>query len=126
MDEKVRTALRIDMTIDITTTGRNSGQPRRIEIWSQYFDDRLIVTGSPGRRGWYANLVAQPEFTYNLKDEFKADLPAVATPVTEESERRAIFTRLRDVSLFWQRLGMGDLEAWVVGSPLVVVELKNS
>ena len=126
MDEKVRTALRIDMTIDITTTGRNSGQPRRIEIWSQYFDGRLIVTGSPGRRGWYANLVAQPEFTYHLKDEFKADLPAVATPITEDSERRAIFTRLRDVSLFWQRSGMGDLETWVVGSPLVVVELKNS
>ena len=126
MDEKVRNALRIDMTVDITTTGRKSGQPRRIEIWSQYFDDRLILTGSPGRRDWYAYLMAHPEFTYHLKDEFKADLPAVATPVAEESERRAIFTRLRDVSLFWQRSGMGAVEAWVDGSPLVVVELEKS
>jgi deazaflavin-dependent oxidoreductase (nitroreductase family) len=123
MDEKVRNALRIDMIIDITTTGRKSGQPRRMEIWSHYFDDRLIVTGSPGRRDWYANLVEHPEFTYHLKDDLKADLPATATPVTEESERRAILSRLREVSPFRQEQGMDDLEAWVAGSPMVIVTL---
>ena len=123
MDEKVRSALRIDMTIDITTTGRKTGQQRRMEIWSHYFDDRLIIAGSPGRRGWYANLVAHPEFTYHLKDDLKADLPATATPVTEESERWAILSRLRDVSPFRQGQGMDDLEAWVAGSPMVVVTL---
>ena len=71
MDETTRNALKIDMTIDITTTGRKSGEPRRMDIWSHYFDDRLIVTGSPGRRGWYANLVEHPEFTYHLKDDLR-------------------------------------------------------
>ena len=123
MDETVRKALRIDMTIDITTTGRKSGQPRRMEIWSHYFDDRLIVTGSPGRRGWYPNLVEHPAFTYHLKGDLKADLHATATPVTDESERRAILSRLRDVSPFRQDQGMDDLEAWVSGSPMVIVTL---
>jgi hypothetical protein len=31
MDERVRQALASDRTIDITTTGRSSGLPRRIE-----------------------------------------------------------------------------------------------
>lgn len=123
MDETVRSALKIDMTIDITTTGRKSGEARRMEIWSHYFDDRLIVTGSPGRRGWYANLVEHPEFMYHLKDDLKVDLPATATPVTEESERRAILSRLRDVSPFRQEQGMDDLEAWVSGSPMVIVTI---
>tara|TARA_B110000263_G_scaffold205844_1_gene186609 strand:- start:74 stop:454 length:381 start_codon:yes stop_codon:yes gene_type:complete len=126
MDETVRNVLKIDMTIDITTTGRNSGEPRRMEIWSHYFDDRLIVTGSPGRRDWYANLVEHPKFTYHLKDELKIGLPATATPVTDESERRAILSRLRDVSPFRQEQGMDDLEAWVTGSPMVIVTLGGS
>lgn len=31
MDERVKHALENDRTIDITTQGRNSGEPRRIE-----------------------------------------------------------------------------------------------
>ena len=34
MDEKTANALRMGLTIDITTTGRGSGQPRRIDLVS--------------------------------------------------------------------------------------------
>ena len=125
MDEHVRDALEVDMVVDITTTGRKTGAPRRIEIWSHYFDGRAILTGSPGRRSWYANLVANPDFTYHLKGAVQADLPAVARPVLGKSERRAILGRLRELSKFRQEQGMQDLESWVEGSALVEVTFKN-
>ena len=37
-------------TIDLTTFGRRSGLPRRIEIWWFQVDDRFVITGTPGRR----------------------------------------------------------------------------
>jgi deazaflavin-dependent oxidoreductase (nitroreductase family) len=118
MDEKVKQALERDRTIDITTTGRKTGRPRRIEIWFHNLDGRLFITGLPGRRSWYANLVANPEFTFHLKESVQADLPARARPIVDEAERRALLSGLL------QKLGGGrDLEAWVEGSPLVEIEL---
>ena len=124
MDEKIENALSVDMTVDITTTGRRSGEPRRIEIWSHYFDGRVILTGSPGRRSWYANLVANPEFTYHLKERIHADVPATARPVTGEDQRRAILTRLKELSAYRQGQPMDVVEDWVHGSCLVEVTLQ--
>jgi hypothetical protein len=50
MDERVRNGLANDRTIDITTIGRSSGLPRRIETWFYRVDDQVYLTGSPGRR----------------------------------------------------------------------------
>src|SRR5262245_19016598 len=96
MDEKITQALKQDRTIDITTTVRKSGQPRRIEIWFHNLDDRLYITGSPGIRGWYANLRANSEFTFHLKESVQADLPAKARPILDEAERRAVMARITD------------------------------
>ena len=73
MDERVHQALAIDRTIDITTTGRSSGLPRRIETWFYRVDDQIYMTGSPGRRDWYANLLANPDFTFHLKQSVGAE-----------------------------------------------------
>ena len=121
MDSNIREALGVDMTVDITTTGRKTGQPRRIEIWSHYFDGRIILTGSPGTRSWYANLQANPAFTYHLKERLRVDVPATARPIKGEAERRAVLTRLKEVSPFRQGQPMDDVEAWVKGSCLVEV-----
>lgn len=43
----VQQALITDQVIDITTIGRKSGQPRRIEIWFHNLDGRLYITGTP-------------------------------------------------------------------------------
>src|SRR5437870_1705763 len=80
MDGPVKQALERDRTIDITTRGRKTGQPRRKEIWFHNVEGRLYITGTPGRRDWYANLLAHPEFTFHLKQSVRADLPAVACP----------------------------------------------
>jgi deazaflavin-dependent oxidoreductase (nitroreductase family) len=120
MNEHVRDALARDRTIDITTIGRNSGLPRRIETWFFRVEDQIYLTGSPGRRDWYANLLANPDFTFHLKQSVAADLPARATPITDSEERRAIFERILS------DLGRTeDLEAWLKGSPLTVVEFAG-
>ena len=120
MNADISRALEQDRTIDITTTGKKTAQPRRKEIWFHNLDGRLFITGTPGRRDWYANLVAHPDFTFHLKGSIRADLPAVATPVLDEARRREI------ISGIFQKLGGDrDLESWVADSPLVEVELRT-
>jgi deazaflavin-dependent oxidoreductase (nitroreductase family) len=119
MDEKVKRALERDRTIDITTTGRKTGLPRRIEIWFHNLDGHLYITGLPGRRDWYANLQVNPDFIFHLKESIRADLPAKARPIVDEAERRAVLARILP------NLGrQTDLDEWVVRSPLVEVELN--
>ena len=118
LEPAVRDALSIDMVVDITTTGRSSGQPRRIEIWCHLMDGKLYLAASPGPRSWYANLYANRDVTLHLKDEVKADIPVNARPITGEDERRDVFTRLAAQSGFRQGQGL-DIEPWVEGSKLV-------
>ena len=80
MEDRVRRALQRDRTIDITTIGRKSGRPHRIETWFHHVNGEFYLTGSPGRRDWYANLLAHPTLTFHLKQRVVADLPARATP----------------------------------------------
>jgi deazaflavin-dependent oxidoreductase (nitroreductase family) len=86
----VQRALARPHRIDITTTGRQSGQPRRIELVFHVIDGRIIISGRPGRRDWYANLVANPAMTFHLTGPVSADLPAMARPITEPTERRQV------------------------------------
>ena len=119
MNTDVARALENDRTIDITTTGRRTGAPRRKEIWFHNIEGHLFITGLPGRRDWYADLRAHPEFTFHLKQSVRADLAARATPVLDQEQRRDIIEKIH------QNIGGNrDLEAWVAGSPLVEVELQ--
>src|SRR5574341_2350338 len=108
LDERIQQALARGHTIDITTTGRRTGRPRRIEIWFHNVDGRFYISGRPGRRGWYANLRANPEFTFHLKQTVRADLPARATVIHDPAERRMIMQRI-----LRQLDRSADLEAWV-------------
>jgi deazaflavin-dependent oxidoreductase (nitroreductase family) len=120
MDKTIRQALENDRVIDITTTGRKSGQPRRIEIWFHNIDGRIFLTGRPNRRGWYANLLARPELTFHLKHSVQADLPARARIIRDETERRAILARILD------NLDRPHyLDTWVKQSPLVEILLTE-
>jgi hypothetical protein len=88
MDERVQHALTRDRTIDITPRGRNTGQLRRTEIWFHHIDGQVYITGTPGLRDWYANVLAHPEFTCHLKQSTTADLPARATPIRDRARGR--------------------------------------
>ena len=121
MEESIRQALVQDRTIDITTIGRRSGLPRRIETWFYRVDDQMYLTGSPGRRDWYANLLATPEFTFHLKQSIQADIPATATPITDEATRRQVLSK---VVVKWNK--QDELEAFMQSSPLVEVQLGST
>jgi deazaflavin-dependent oxidoreductase (nitroreductase family) len=114
LDAAIRRVLRHGHTIDITTTGRRTGLPRRIEIVFHSFDGRLYISGMPSRRtrAWLQNLRANPRFTFHLKQLLQADLPATAREITDPVERREVLTKVARV---WRQ----DLEAMVRFSPLV-------
>lgn len=117
MDPATQHALDIDQVIDITTIGRHSGEPKRIEIWFHRVDGKYYITGLPGKRGWFANLAAKPGFTFHLKKSAVADLPASATVISDPAERRAIF---EPIVASLNRTT--ELDYWVAASPLVRVD----
>ena len=113
--DEARRALDRQQTVELTTTGRRSGQPRRIETWRYRAAGRYWLTGSPGSRDWYANLLADPRFTLHLTD---LDLQVRGRVVTDPDERARVLGEIVP-GLSWA----GSLESWISGSPLVEVEL---
>jgi deazaflavin-dependent oxidoreductase (nitroreductase family) len=118
--EAIRRVLRHGQTIDITTTGRRSGLPRRIEISLHSFGGHLYISGMPSRRtrSWLHNLRSDPRLTVHLKQLLQADLEATAREITDEEERRAV---LATVARVWRR----DAEPMVRFSPLVEVTIEG-
>ena len=103
------------MTVDITTTGRRTGEPTRIEIWMFKVGDRYIITGTPGPRDWYANVLADPQMTLHLKDGSPVDVDAIATPVFDPAIRREV---LSAPTTSWYRT-QTTLDDLVANSPMV-------
>lgn len=118
LNDQARQTLERGGLIDMTTTGRRTGQPRRIEIALHNVGGRLFISGapSPTKRSWIANLETNPRLTIHLKGEPGVDRPATARIVTDETERRAI---LAPIARVWNR----ELEPMVAGSPLIEVTL---
>ena len=105
---------------DITTTGRKSGEPRRLEIVYHVIDGRLYLSGipMPTRRSWLANLDADPALTLHLRKPVPADVAATVRIIESEAERRAV---LPHVARNW---GRDDIELMVRQSPLVEVKIE--
>ena len=121
MDDTIRQALDRGHVIDITTTGRRSGRPRRIEIVFHNFDGRIYISGLPSHRtrAWIHNLAADPRLTVHLKGYVRADLPATARIVTDPLERRTVLGR---VARAWRRK---DVDTMVAYSPLIEVTVPG-
>lgn len=119
--EQIIAALDRAVTVDITTTGRRSGRPRRIEIWIIKVDGAYLITGTPGTRDWYANLQADNRLILHLKDDFPVDLAAEAVPVLDPDRRREILTAPQTK---WYR-GEADVDAMVAESPMVKLVFRD-
>ena len=122
LDGRIRTALARGGTIDITTIGRKSGRPRRLEIVFHNIAGRIYISGTPSatRRSWLANLAANPRFTFHLKGAVRADLPATARIIDKDDERRRV---LAGVARNWRRT---DIDRMVLQSPLIEVVLDGA
>lgn len=128
MNKDIQAALDRDLTIDIVTTGARTGLPRRIEIWYCRVDDRIIICGTPSAsddghgdartRGWLANLRANPEFLFCLKESITAELKARAMEVTDPDDRRHIMSA---PSTKWYQDRVDSIDSLVEDSPIVEV-----
>ena len=109
--------------IDITTIGRRSGHPRRIEIVFHNMDGRIVISGMPSRRtrAWIRNLEADPHITLHLKGPLAADLPGTARVITDPAERRAVADWL--VKHSWPRMDADKMAAY---SPMIEVTLDRA
>jgi hypothetical protein len=121
MDPAIEQALGQSGIVDITTTGRKTGQARRIEIYLHNLDGVFYLTGRPGfPRDWVANLLSDPRMTLHLKRGIEADLAATAEVITDPEEKGEIILRARIES--WGAspdTARAELDYWVATSPLV-------
>ena len=82
-----------------------------------HLDGRIYITGTPGPRDWFANLLAEPRFVFHLKESVHADLDANAVPVDDPTERRELFEA---VVAEWY-ITQTSLETMIERAPLVRV-----
>jgi deazaflavin-dependent oxidoreductase (nitroreductase family) len=123
MNDQIRKSLTRGHLIDITTTGRKTGAPRRVEIVFHNIDGRLIISGSPRadrKRAWLFNLESDPHLTFHLKGSTRADLPATARVITDAVERAAIADWI--VKNAWPNQ---DVDKMTVFSPMIEVTIDD-
>ena len=115
LDEGVAKVLERGETMDITTIGRRTGLPRRIELVFHNVDGRILISGRPGfPRSWVANLRANPRMTFHLTRSITAALPATGRVITDRAERERL---LPQIAAQWRM----SLPVMVASAPLVEV-----
>ncbi len=116
-EPEVRAELAATQTVDLTTYGRKSGSPSRIEIWWFHVEDRFIITGTPGKRDWFANVLADPRVIVHTGS---GDFAGRATPVEDLQFRRSVFVH---PDIGWYQT-QSDLDALVATAPMIEVEIE--
>lgn len=92
-------------TLELLTTGRKSGEPRKVTIWFVRDGDRLAVqSGKDGKTDWYRNLKAKPEGTVRVGD---LRLPVMARFVEDPAEIERL------LGLFRSKYLLARLAGWV-------------
>jgi len=72
----------------LTTIGRRTGRPHRIEIWFAAEDRRVyLLAGGREQSDWVRNLQANAQVTVQLGDETHAGVAQVLQPGTVEDQR---------------------------------------
>jgi hypothetical protein len=131
MNQEIREALKTDRTIDIITIGAKSGLPRRVEIWFTNVYGRIIICGTPNATGdkgsytprdWLANLKANPEFIFCLKESIQVELPARAVEIVDLEDRRYLMSAPETK---WYRDQVDSLDDLVNASPIVEVFFRD-
>jgi deazaflavin-dependent oxidoreductase (nitroreductase family) len=115
VDPAVARALERGGAVEITTTGRRSGESRSVELAFHNVEGRVLLSGHPGfPRSWVANLRADPRLIFRLKGAVAADLAATARIVSDRGERERL---LAPIAEGWRI----DLAVMVASAPLVEV-----
>jgi deazaflavin-dependent oxidoreductase (nitroreductase family) len=103
----------------LTTTGRRTGQPHRIEIWFAAEDERVfLLAGSRERADWVRNLRAALAITLELGDETRAGIARILDADTADDQRA------RELLVGKYREG-DNLDEWGRTSLSIVIEFPG-
>ena len=103
----------------LTTTGRRTGRPHRIEIWFAVENGRLyLMAGGRERADWVRNLQESAQVTVHIGDETHTATARILVPGTPEDGRahELLVTRYQEGS---------NLDEWGRTSLPVVVEFPG-
>lgn len=107
----------------LTTTGRRSGRPHRIEIWYVAEGDTLYLLAGGGRGSdWVRNLEAEPVVSVEVGEETRAGRARIlegSDGAGDEEERRArtlVFEK-------YAPRNAGDLNGWREAALPVAIDL---
>lgn len=104
----------------LTTTGRLTGQPHRIEIWFAINQDTLyMLSGGGNRSDWVKNLRRDPVVTVEIgAGKFQGRARVVTNPTEGERARALVYDK-------YAAGYQGDLTSWRRTSAPVGVDLER-
>jgi deazaflavin-dependent oxidoreductase (nitroreductase family) len=102
----------------LTTRGRVSGRPHRIEIWFALREGTaFLLSGGRDRSDWVRNLIADPEVELEIGGETRRTTARIVEAETEEDAlaRRLLVEKYRtsvDDLASWGRTSLPVAIAW--------------
>jgi deazaflavin-dependent oxidoreductase (nitroreductase family) len=104
----------------LTTRGRMTGRPHRIEIWFALDGDSLyLLSGGRGRSDWVKNLRRTPAVSVELGSRVFAGRGRIVEDEAEDERARAL------VHAKYARSYGGDLSRWRRSALPVAVDLRE-
>lgn len=107
--------------IDLTTVGRVTGRPHRIEIWfAQHNTTVYMLSGGRDRSDWVRNIIANPAATVHANGtDYQGDARIVVEKDEQRLARDAVFDK-------YTATEGGDLTSWRESSLPIAVDLNVS
>ena len=102
----------------VTTTGRLTGSPHRIEIWFGMDGDTIyLLSGGGDRSDWVRNMVQTPDVTVRIgKQTFGGRARIVSDPSEDRAARTLVFAKYNPTYA-------GDLTTWRETALPVAIQL---
>ena len=103
MEPSALEVLQRKRVLDLTTVGRNSGQPRTIEIWFVVYQGRFYIFAERGHRAhWVQNVQANPAVSIRLQERRFRGRARILNPDQDRVEWQAV------ADLSRQKYGWGE------------------
>jgi deazaflavin-dependent oxidoreductase (nitroreductase family) len=103
----------------LTTSGRRSGRPHRVEIWFALGQDAVyLLSGGGDGSDWVRNLILSPDVILEIGDDNRKGTARIVTDADEDAlARRLLLEKYRPRY-------RGDLREWGRTSLPVAIDLS--